>query len=297
MKTSIFIAAICMMTMSCGGQQAKTTSAKADTAKSFTLPEIPVMLQSNEERAQYIVLHYWDNFNFKDTALIHRADITEQAFANYVDLFSHTSLDVVDKSVNAMLDSAITADLEMFIHMTELYEKYLHDPNSPFRQEDYYIATLNSIINNPKVEQIYKTRPKFQLEMAMKNRVGDIAANFSFKLSNGQSMKLSGIRSPYVILFFNNPDCPDCARVKEILSQLTDPGVKIATIYPDKDLDLWKKASYPQQWINGYASQLQDDQSYDLKAIPCLYLLDKDKRVVLKDAPVEVIIEKLSQEK
>jgi hypothetical protein len=32
-----------------------------------------------------------------------------------------------------------------------------------------------------------------------------------------------------------------------------------------------------------------DRELYDLKAMPTLYLLDKDKKVLLKDAPVEQV--------
>ncbi len=38
-------------------------------------------------------------------------------------------------------------------------------------------------------------------------------------------------------------------------------------------------------WINSYDStvSLKNDEIYDLKAMPALYLLDKDKKVILKD--------------
>ena len=47
----------------------------------------------------------------------------------------------------------------------------------------------------------------------------------------------------------------------------------------------------PSGWINGYDKELTvlDRELYDLKAMPTLYLLDKDKKVLLKDAPVEQV--------
>ncbi len=40
------------------------------------------------------------------------------------------------------------------------------------------------------------------------------------------------------------------------------------------------------RWINGYDKELTvlERELYDLKAMPTLYLLDKDKKVLLKDA-------------
>ena len=36
------------------------------------------------------------------------------------------------------------------------------------------------------------------------------------------------------------------------------------------------------------------DQIYNVRAIPSLYLLDREKRVILKDAPQDKVFEKLA---
>lgn len=261
----------------------------------FSLPTIPSNLIAPEQRGEYLVLHYWDNFPFADTTLINNAEVTEQAFVDYINLFPHTSIETVATSISSMLDKATDGNKAMYDNFVDLYDKYLYDPNSPFRQEDFYIPVLRSIINSDKIEEIEKVRPRYRLELAMKNRLGNIAADFTFVQRNGRKMKLSDVRSEYTILFFNNPDCHDCARVKELLSQYSNPKVKIVAIYPDEEVELWKKADYPKCWINGHNTTIRTENSYDLKAIPTLYLLNRDKRVVLKDAPVEIIMEKLSK--
>ena len=47
----------------------------------------------------------------------------------------------------------------------------------------------------------------------------------------------------------------------------------------------------PDGWINSYDKELTvlTEECYDLKAMPALYLLDKDKKVLLKDATVKEI--------
>lgn len=75
--------------------------------------------------------------------------------------------------------------------------------------------------------------------------------------------------------------------------------LKILAVYPDEDLEAWKKhISYmPAGWINSYDStvSLKNDEIYDLKAIPTLYLLDKDKKVVLKDVTFNQVENYLKQ--
>ena len=50
--------------------------------------------------------------------------------------------------------------------------------------------------------------------------------------------------------------------------------------------------SYPKEWINCYDPDyvIRTDTLYNIRAIPSLYLLDAQKRVVLKDATPERVI-------
>lgn len=274
----------------CGNGEATKQSASA-SKPSFSLPTPPAMLTSPTQRAEYVVKHFWDAFDFTDTALVNSADITEQALVDYINLLPHTTPEVAEKSIASMLNRAVEADSSAFTHFTDLYERYLYDPNSPFRNEEYYIAVLRAIINNQHVDEIQKSTPRFQLEMALKNRPGTVAANFPLTLRNGRTINLSNVTAEYTVLFFNNPDCHDCARVKQLLAEWTEPRVKIVAIYTDEEIDIWSKTDYPAAWINGYTETTEINASYDLRAIPTLYLLDRKKRVVLKDVPVEYLIE------
>lgn len=48
----------------------------------------------------------------------------------------------------------------------------------------------------------------------------------------------------------------------------------------------------PANWINGFDSnqEIANEELYDLKAMPTLYLLDKGKKVLLKDADLDEIL-------
>lgn len=73
-------------------------------------------------------------------------------------------------------------------------------------------------------------------------------------------------------------------------------SLSVLAIYPDEDLNAWKKyaRSLPQEWIVARYAHPDARKAYGLPAIPCLYLLDRNKTVILKDAPVERIEERLS---
>lgn len=265
--------ALLLSLIACGaGQQSKAVA----TVQKFTVPESPAVLTSPEQKAEFVATHYWDNFDFADTTLISRADITEQAFADFANLLPHLPQPLIEKGVAAMMKGA-EADSAMYAHFMELAEKYLYDPNSPMRNENIYIEVLRHIVATAKLDEIYKVRPRYQLELAMKNRVGDKAADFTYTTENEGKATLYGMTAdPLLLLFFFRPDCPTCKEVKEyVANKGIDKRVKILFVNPDIDTDL--------------------DTIYDLRASPTLYLLDKDKKVILKDAPIGQIEQYLNQ--
>ena len=67
----------------------------------------------------------------------------------------------------------------------------------------------------------------------------------------------------------------------------------IVTIYPDDDVEEWfaHLDSLPSTWFNGYddGMKITHERLYDIKAFPTLYLLDKDKNVIMKDTSIESV--------
>lgn len=278
---------------SCHGQQATKTENTDITPRTFEMVSVPSMITDPGERAKYLVEHYWDKFDFTDTAYVHLPEITEQAVSNYIDLMKYVTPEVASSSIKSMMHKAET-DSTVFAYMADLYEKYLYDPNSPMRDESLYINVLESILSASVFDGVNKIRPAHLLDLALKNRVGEPATDFTYTLADGKTGTLYNVKAPYLLLFFYNPDCHAC---KEITGQIQDSPLigklqkdkilKILAVYPDEDLEAWKKhiPDVPASWINSYdeSVSLKNDEIYDLKAIPTLYLLDKDKKVILKD--------------
>ena len=132
------------------------------------------------------------------------------------------------------------------------------------------------------------------------NRTGTPAADFVYEQAGGKRGKLYGIKGDYTLVFFNNPGCNACGQILEMIvnspvAQMVAGGkVKVLAMYIDEDLKAWKEncSKFPKSWIYAHDPNmvLRDNNIYGLRAIPSLYLLDKEKRVILKDAPVEKVI-------
>jgi len=295
------IAGMAMVVMvACGnaGQKAETVKPKTEQQqpkkRGFQLPEVPVMLNTPELRMAYVVEHYWDHFDFRDTAYIHLPDITEQATVNYMDLLQRIPQDEALKALEALAGKA-AVEPRMMGHLWEVISRYWHDPNSPMRNEDMFILLCKGVERTPQVEGYLRDRAAYLRTLAEKNRPGMKAADFVYTLESGKQGRMHDLKAEYTLLFFYNPDCHTCADIKQAMLQslrlkdMVGSGrMKVLTLYPDEDVALWREHLHEMsdEWINGYdqGQVLTMEQRYDLSAIPSFYLLDKDKKVLLKDA-------------
>ena len=293
----VWMTTFCLM--SCSGQH--KTDAKVQKGaevvkkeRTFQLPEVPSMLVTPEDRAVYVVRHYWDHFDFADTAYIHLPDVTEQALVNFMDLMYHIPTQEIEPSIIALYEKAAPHE-PMLWYFWETMSRYWNDVNSPVRDENMFIRLCRSVENTPQMEDVLKQRAGFARRLAERNRVGMKAEDFVYTLASGQQARLSSIRTPYVLVFFFDPDCETCSKVKgemkasaRLESLIRDKRLTLLSVYPDTDLALWRSrlSELSTEWVNAYdkGQVLTHQELYDLSGMPSFYLLDKDKAVLLKDA-------------
>lgn len=240
--------------------------------------------------------HYWDDFDFEagEEVIAYDTVAMMQAFADYV---SYVSLEPNSARRDSLLRSVMQRaehSREVFDFISYVAEGVLHDPNSPLRNDEMYIPILEVITSSELMDEYDRIGPNYQLDMARKNRIGTMANDFSYRLANGQSGRLHNINAEYVIVMFSNPGCPMCREIQEaitaspLINELTEMGrLRTLSVYPDEELDAWRAylKEMPSNWINSYdeGMTITADRSYNLSAIPSLYLLDAQKRVVIKD--------------
>lgn len=267
---------------------------KTEPAKCYRFLRVfPPSQASDEEKLAYMRDHYWDKFDFADTLYTTKADTIEmlRVYADYVSNFVGP---FNQEPIRKLMERA-SASKKMFDYFGMLSEKVLHDPNSPYRSDELYIAVLEAQIASPHYDRYEKMAPEYDLQIVSQNRIGHKANDFSYTVANGKSYRMYDLKSDFTIIYFNNPGCSLCRDItkamkeSEIISKMVRNGkLKVLAIYPDEQLDEWLKhrADMPNEWINGYdKGQLIDRENlYNVNAIPALYLLDKQKVVLVKDS-------------
>ena len=265
---------------------------KAVVVKEVKLIEIPSMMTDLESRSKYASEHFWDNFDFNDsTYLVNKGKLSEH-LTIYLQVLSITERDIADRSLADFVNKITQSNTSLRAYFFEEVENILYDPNSTDRNEDLYISFLKYLIASQHIGNAQKEKYTFHLNMAMKNLPGDRAIDFRFVDSKNRLSSLYQTKGEYILLFFYEPGCPSCKEIKQGIEESQvfgkmEAGLTYLAVYSGEDYVAWEEsvASYPSDWIVAHdiGQELLNDNLYDLRASPTIYLLNKEHKVLLKD--------------
>ena len=267
------------------------------------------MMEDTQDRAEYMALNTWNRFADptreypSDSTLVSgvRKGDVEQKFATWCQVLDMAGHKTAYKAVNKLYDAALAcekanASSNVFETITELVEKYLFDANSPYRNEDYYGIFAERLATYSGLSPEMKGKYARDARLCALNRVGTKATDFIFADKRGKMHSLYGVKAPYTLLFFSNPGCDACMSIINVLKgepriahMIASGQLAVLNIYIDEDLEAWRSYMpiYPDEWYNGFDPDfvIRNEELYNVRAIPSLYLLDANKTVLLKDAP------------
>lgn len=275
----------------------------------FPKTAVPAMVDDPADRTNYLARNYWNEYfstpGVTDSAAISsvRTEDVELAFSTYLAILDMLPMDEAKGYVADLFNKVEARQAEdttslFYLRFTEVVSRYLYDPNSPVRNEDYYLPFVKGLAASRFTGEDIRTAYEFEARMCAINQYGHQVPDFTFKDVRGRVHNLYGVKADYTLLFFSNPGCESC---KEIITTLVDfPDLEgwiadgrlaVVNVYIDREIDKWREyePNYPRSWITGYDHNyiIREDILFNVRAIPSLYLLDSDKRVLLKDAPTD----------
>ena len=272
----------------------------------FPFPEIPSALTRPEDRKEFLLKHYWDNFDFSDISLVDNRDISEQGFVNQIALLADGNTDV--ELVRQSIDN-FCSGMEKQVHARRIFmdmaDDYLYSPGSPFYNESLYLIYLKRMAESKALDGVQKEAVAFRIKLISRNQPGDKATDFIYYLPDGTecSLAATAVKGDRMILVFYDSECESC---RKTLEQMTDDRalaeavvrekVSVLAVCTEENAEMWRNAlaGMPPGWIIGEdRGAVKTDALYDLKAMPSIYLLDKSGRVLLKDASYEKVREAL----
>lgn len=284
--------------VSCGGH-----SAPAPETRHFPEVRIPSVYTDREERIEYLLDHYWDDFSGVPM------DEIEVALSNFIGILDNVPLSESQKAVTRMFDRICEEEradtsVHYYALMTQMVSKYLYDPNSPLRNEDYYLPFVRLMAESPLTPEDMRAAYRYEAESCAICQCGTVAPDFKMRTAAGKTLNLYDVKAEYIMLFFSNPGCAACKEiidevmgVPEMVDRVNSGAVAVVNVYIDEDLAAWREyePNYPESWISCYDvfRTIRNERLYDVRAIPSLYLLDADKTILLKDAPTQKMINRI----
>ena len=227
-------------------------------AQIFPYPSIPDSIEEPQERIAFMLEHFWRDFDFEKTVTAEGRMTAEQGFVDFINLLQHTDSLTAERCCRLLADSLTTPARETLF--SDFTERYLGNPYSPMRNDVSYAHLLRSLPETPERTYLLKEVTKNQVGM----KVADIEG-------------LYAIQSPLTLLVFYDPQCYRCqaliARIEEQKERMT--GVHLHYINTEE---------VPEA-----------NEAFYLPSLPALYLLDQEKRVLVKDGSLEEIEQRIAQ--
>ncbi|MCH5228900.1 MAG: DUF5106 domain-containing protein [Muribaculaceae bacterium] len=285
----------------CAGATQKSSQDNLQVAENeietLELPKPPSTLSTPEEKADFILLHFWDGLDFSDTVRSHDIDFMEQNFSNFISIMPYADEKGVKDAVKKLYEKA-GSDAKAYNIINDISEKYLYDPLSPMLNEESYLIFLEVRKEMANKNDRSLARAESQLEEVIKNRVGSKAADFEFMTIKGDKRRLSDIElADDNMLIFFDPDCETCHEVinrlrknNRIEEGIKGGTLKIIAVYSGPDKEKWDTyaSTLPASWIVGYEpGKIEDEEIYILRAMPTVYVLNKNGEVKAKDVIID----------
>jgi thiol-disulfide isomerase/thioredoxin len=241
----------------------------------------------------YSVEHIFDTFPWEDDRLL-KTPVLYNKFKTFAQqllpLESEFSIPVVVKVLNESKKNR-----NMCYALFDYLEHEFGSFKSPYRDELLYIAMLHDILTLPDLEEMRKLHYEYELNLITKNQPGEQAIDFNILLSAGDTTNLYAIDAEILLLYFQNPDCPTCSEFREKMKNmevlyhaLVSEKLKVLTVYFDENEELWRnylKTRAYNTWMHGwnYDFEISEKHLYDIRAIPTIMILDKNKKILKKD--------------
>ncbi len=253
----------------------------------FEYPTAPDNLPDIESRSNYIMQHFWEPFDFKQTVVGQIA--LDHAFKVYITPLRWAEASVAEASIDALINK-LKNNPSLLLQFTKAAEHNLYSDQAELWSDPVYLKFIDALLSNKKIDRNRKTRYQMQRDQLMASAPGAIMQPIEYVTPEGTSVKTDFRATPYTLIVFGDPFCNDCMHYKvqlttsDVVKEMLDNGqLQIYFLLPDADAsEDWQRAmyTYPLNWKTGAGSEL--DLKYDLRPIPSVYLLDNQGRIIEK---------------
>ena len=242
---------------------------------------------------QYYCQHCFDYYPFNDLRMT-TAPMTTQRLRDFCANALYLSpADAAQAADNLLAKAQVNASTYHFFY--DWLAKTFGSQGTPFYNEPIYLAMLNNALKYNSLDKDHRVKCETEYKLHTLNMEGTTINNFKVQWADGTRGTLHDVEAEYLLVYFQNPECPECTMIRGFLAEneelnqaIASGRLKVVTIYFEDDEELWKryitneaKAEYLHGW--DYSGEIDKNTLFDLRAIPYMFLVDKDKKIIKKD--------------
>lgn len=259
------------------------------------IPKYPELSEEDRKQKQYEYYraHYFDNFDLNDPRAI-RSGLIQTKIDFYTQKLTYPQPDSQSVAIDYLLQK-MDKNPEAFQYYLVYF---LNDAAKSKRMgmDAVYVHLVDTYYATGKAtwadeEQLKKLTA--QANSIRPTLIGKIAPDLTLWKENGDMVTIHGIKSPYTVLFFWDPECGHCKKsapfIVDFYNQYKDKGVEMLSICTKTGDDIsacWStvKERNMDMFVNVADQYMRSRYKsiYDVKTTPQIFILDQDKKILVK---------------
>ncbi len=255
----------------------------------FAYPLAPDTCSTLEGRCNYIITHFWDNYDISKP--ISDPAAFEQTFRDYVDFFRYAHRNVVMNSVRDLVNKA-QSNTANLLRLGEVAERALYGTEAEYWSDEVYVAFAKPIASNKKLSRDVRDHYAGQLARINSVQLGSVL-DFEYIGVDGLKHRLSELTADtFILLFLDDSTDSTIGRLRlstdvALNALLAEGKTTLLCLSLNKYTAEWASAAagYAEGWTVGCSESLS--RELDLRTFPCCYVLDGQRTIVNKSLSVE----------
>ena len=281
-----------VLALSVLGAAAQGQLADQQPGRLFAYPVAPDTCSTLESRCNYIITHFWDDFDISKPISDDLA--FELTFRDFVDFFRYAHRNVV-LSVSRDLVNKAQSNASNLQKLGEIAERALYGAEAEYWSDEVYVTFAKALAGSKQLPRAVRDYYAAQLTRINSVQVGS-ELDIEYVGVDGLKHRLSDLTAKaYFIFFIDDSTDSTIGRLRlstdVALNALLNAGeAQLVCLCLNKYSADWASAAaaYADNWIVGCGENFARD--LDLRIIPCCYLLDEQRTIVNKSLSVEALM-------
>lgn len=240
---------------------------------------------------------FWDHVDLSDDRIL-RTPVYHAMLNRFFNHFLLQIPDTIIKEADALIERS-RANKEMFRY-TLWFVANNAERSNIMGMDAVFVHLVETYYNTGQAFWMTEeglSRMKKRASQIKPGLIGNIAPNIVATTPDGTTKALHDIEAEFLLIYFWESECGHCKRetpeLIRVFQKHKEDGLQVFALNVEADREKWIDAisSYDVNWINvndmHNRSGFRDN--YDVFAIPLIYLLDRDKKIIAKKISAEQV--------